>query len=178
MSLPSSYSELTRQQRLYVDGRLSGLSQVAAASAAGCGTPRKDGHRLEKNEVVQKAMLDMMQRTADEVGFGRKEAHDMYMDAYMNAETAMEQIAAVNALVKLHGLEAPKKVEIEHTHDHNHELRFLPTEELMKLAGMDQKLVLEGEFEEVGEKPQLEPPEVTEDNSERPETLPDMSSDY
>lgn len=120
----------------------------------------------------------MMQRTADEVGFGRKDAHDMYMDAYQNAETATEQIAAVNALVKLHGLEAPKQVEVKHNHQVDGEIRYLPTEELMKLADMRADLTLEGEFEEIGEKPVLEPPAVTEDNSEHAETLPDPSESY
>lgn len=165
MSLPSSYLKLTRMQRLFVDSRLSGLSQIASATAAGSTNPKKDCSRLEHNENVRKAMVDMMAKGAEEVGFGRKEAHDMYMEAYQNAETASEQIMAVNAMVKLHGLEAPKKVEVDHTHQHNHEMRFLPTEELMKLAGMEDQLVLEGEFEEVEERPVLEPPEVTEENS-------------
>lgn len=165
MSLPSSYLTLTRQQRLYVDGRLSGLSQVAAATAAGCAIPRKEGNALEKNEKVQKALIDRMQQTADEVDFGRKEAHDMYMEAYQNAETASEQIMAVNALVKLHGLEAPKKVEVKHDHQHSGEIKYLPTDELMKLAGMDETLTLEGEFEEVTPKPALEPPEPKEGNT-------------
>jgi phage I-like protein len=162
-------------QRLYVDGRLSGLSQIASASAAGAANPKNECSRLEHNENVRKALVDMMAKTAEEVNFGRKEAHDMYMDAYQNAETASEQIMAVNAMVKLHGLEAPKKVEVEHTHTHEGELRFMPTEELIKLAGMEGQLVLEGEFEEVESKPILEAPEVTEDNSIEPDEVPKTS---
>lgn len=173
MSLPSSYLKLTAKQRTYVDSRLSGLSQTASAAAAGVATPRIEGSRMENNEKVRQAMVDMMAKTAEEVSFGRKEAHDMYLDAYQNAETASEQIMAVNAMVKLHGLEAPKKVEVDHTHNHNHELRFLPTEELMKLAGMEDQLVLEGEFEEVEERPVLEPPEVTDENSIDHEQVPE-----
>lgn len=179
MSLPSSFRNLTRKQQLYVEGRLSGLTQVAAATAAGYGTPRKEGNELEKNENVQAALVDMMQRSADEVGFSRKEAHDMYMEAYRNAETASEQIMAVNAMVKLHGLEKPKQVEVKHEHHHGGELELLPTEELMKLAGMDKALTLEGEYEEVGEKPVLEPPKVTEDNVDgRDSKLSEARTDY
>ena len=101
--LPSSYLELTRKQRLYVDARLQGMSQVAAATAAGSTRPKSEAHRFETHEKVQQALVDRMAKVADEVDFSRKEAHDMYMEAYRNAETAMEQIAAVNAMVKLHG---------------------------------------------------------------------------
>jgi len=161
MSLPSSYLDLTPKQRIYVDSLLSGLTKTASAAAAG--SNRYEPY--EKSEKVREAIVAMTAMGAEEVGFGRREAHDMYMEAYQNAETAMEQIAAVNALVKLHGLEAPKKVEVEHNHTHSGELRFVPDDELMKLAGMDGQLTLEGEYEEVGEAPQLEPPKITEENS-------------
>ena len=178
MSLPSSYLSLTRMQRLYVDGRLSGLSQIASAGAAGAAEPRVEGSRLEKNENVQAALVAMMEQSAEEVGFGRKEAHDMYMDAYQNAETATEQIAAVNAMVKLHGLEKPKEIVVKHAHTHTGQIEHMPTDELMKLAGMTDQLTIEGEFEVVEEKPILEPPEVTEDNSEEPEKVPSLRTDY
>ena len=177
MSLPSSYRDLTRKEQLYVDSRLAGMTQIASASAAGYQNPKTDCSRVDKKPHVQQALLDMMSKTAEEVGFGRKEAHDMYMDAYQNAETAMEQIAAVNALVKLHGLEMPKQLEIQHNHQVDGEIRYLPIDELMKLADMKSDLVLEGEFEEVGEKPTLEPPEVTEDNTDAI-TVPDSREDY
>lgn len=178
MSLPSSFHKLTRREQLYVEGRLQGLSQIASATAAGYAKPKTDCSRVEKKEHVQQAMLDMMQKSADEVGFGRKEAHDMYMEAYHNAETAMEQIAAVNALVKLHGLEAPKQLEVKHQHTVDGEIRYLPTDELMRLADMSDTLVLDGEYEEVGEKPVLEPPEVTEDNTQDAEKLPNPRESY
>ena len=176
--LPSSYLELTRKQRLYVDARLQGLSQVAAATAAGSSRPKSEAHRYETNEKVQQALVDRMAKVADEVDFSRKEAHDMYMEAYRNAETAMEQIAAVNAMVKLHGLEKPKVVEHQHTHTHSGQLEYMPTDKLMELADMED-LVLEGEFEIVEDKPALAAPEATEDNSlEEPEEVPTVRSDY
>lgn len=178
MSLPSSYRDLTRKEQLYIDGRLQGLSKIASTAAAGYANPKTECARVDAKEHVQQALIDMMQRNAEEIGFGRKEAHDMYMDAYMNSETAMEQIAAVNALVKLHGLEAPKKIEVDHNIQVDGEIRYLPTDELMKLADMRSDLVLEGEFEEVGDKPTLEPPEVTEDNTDHAETLPNSLEDY
>lgn len=178
MAVPSSYLKLTRMQRAYVDARLQGLSQVASATAAGCAVPKNDGTRLEKNDKVQAAMLDMMAKTAEEVGFSRKEAHDMYMEAYQNAETATEQIAAVNAMVKLHGLEKPKQLEVKHEHVHSGQIEHLPTEELMRLANMQDTLTLEGEFEEVEPKPVLEAPDVTEDNSIDKQDMSDLSDGY
>lgn len=178
MTLPESYLSLTKIERAYVDGRLDGLSQIAAATAAGASTPRTAANRLEKNEKVQQALVDRMQQTADEVDFGRKEAHQMYMDAYQNADTAMEQIAAVNAMVKLHGLEKPKLVEIKHDHTHSGKIEHMTTDELMKLAGMDKALALEGEFSEVEPKPLLEPPTVTEDNTIESKELPNLREGY
>jgi hypothetical protein len=165
-------------QRIYVDSRLAGMSQVAAATAAGASEPRTECWRLEKNESVQAVMVDRMQKTADEVDFSRKEAHEMYMDAYRNADTAMEQVAAVNAMVKLHGLEKPKVLEIKHDHSHHGQLEFMPTDKLMELAGMVDGLVLEGEYEEVEAVPQLGPPEVTDDNTADTTKLPTVSQDY
>lgn len=177
-TLPSSYLKLTKIERGYVEGRLQGLSQVASAVAAGCKTPRSDANRLEKNPKVQAALVDRMQKIADEVDFSRKEAHDMYMDAYQNADTAMEQIAAVNAMVKLHGLEKPKQFEIKHEHTHSGQIEHLSTDELIKLAGMQKTLALEGEYEEVEPKPTLKAPDVTEDNTIDNEELQELSSGY
>ena len=174
MSLPSSYLKLTAKQRIYVDSQLKGLSKKASARAAGS----HNSDFFENSENVQQALVDMLQQNADEIGFSRREAHDMYMEAYQNAETAMEQIAAVNAMVKLHGLEKPKQVEITHEHIHSGKIEHLPTAELGKLAGMQEALTLEGEYEEVGEKPVLEAPDVTEDNTIDYEELPNVSEGY
>ena len=173
-SVPSSYLSLTARQRVYVDSRLQGLSKKASAAAAG--STRYESY--EGVDKVREALVDMIAKGAEEVGFTRKEAHQMYMEAYQNAETATEQIAAVNAMVKLHGLEAPKKVEVEHQHTHTGQIEHMPTEELMKLANMRDTLTLEGEFEQVEEKPVLEAPEVTEDNSIDSPELQNVSDGY
>lgn len=175
--LPSSYLELTRMERLYVDARLEGLSQVAAATAAGASRPRTEGNRLEQNPKVAAALVDRMKKVAEEVDFSRKEAHDMYMEAYRNAETATEQIAAVNAMVKLHGLEKPKVIEHQHQHTHSGQLEYMSTDKLMELAEMED-LTLEGEYTVVEDTAKLAPP-VTEDNSlEESQDVPTVSEDY
>lgn len=173
-SVPDSYLRLTQKQRIYVDGVLAGLTKKAAAAAAGVAKPEN----IERQQVVLEAIVDMTKKSAEEVGFSRKEAHDMYMEAYRNAETAMEQIAAVNAMVKLHGLEAPKKLEVKHEHQHSGELELLPTHELLKLAGMQDRLTLPGEYEIIEPKPALEPPEITDENSKEPEDLRRVSDGY
>ncbi len=169
---PNWYLKCTGKQRIYVDGRLDGLTQKAAASMAGGKV-----QVFEESETVQQAMLERMQKVADEVDFSRKEAHDMYMDAYRNADTAMEQIAAVNAMVKLHGLEKPKVIEHKHKHDVS-QLEFMPTNELMKLAEMED-LAIEGDWEDITDVPQLGAPEATDDNTEEdPAAVPTVSQDY
>ena len=147
-------NKLTNRQRIYVDARLSGMSQMASAAAAGS-TGKNAGTEYEKNEVVQAELIARMQKTADAVDFSRKEAHDMLMQAFVNADTAMEQIAAVREMIKLHGIAEP--VTIEHKHSHKKVLTFdrMDTKQLIELAEMED-FTLEGEFEVVRERPLLE----------------------
>lgn len=173
--ISKSYLKLTARQRIYVDCLLEGMPKKSAAAAAG----GRDGEQFERSELVQAALVERMQATADKVDFSRKEAHDMYMDAYRCAETATEQIAAVTAMVKLHGLESPKLIEIKHDHTHHTgQIEYMPTDELMKLAGMTD-LVLEGEFEDITDAPRMGAPKVTDDNTaEKPKKVPTLSQDY
>lgn len=144
--LASLLLKLTPQKRLYVQARLDGCNITAAAMAAG--TDKKNGSRLEKDPEVQAAMVAAMNELAEDVQFSRKDAHEMLYSAYQNAATATEQVMAVRAMVELHGIAAPKKVEVEHNHKVTGQLEHVPTAELMKIAGMD-GLTLEGEYEVV-----------------------------
>lgn len=153
-SLASSLVELTPKERIYVQGRLEGLTQTAAAAAAGYAVPRKEGGVLEKRKHIQAAMVAGMQEVAEEVGFTRKEAHDMLMSAYQNAATAAEQIQAVKEMIALHGIAVPKKIEVKHEHKGTVSLERMETRELMKLADMED-LAFEGEFEVVDDRKKL-----------------------
>ncbi len=144
-NLTSSLTKLTAQQRIYVQGRLDGLTQVAAAAAAGYANPKHNATKVDKLPDVQAAMVAAMQDLSEEIGFGRREAHDMLIEAYRNAATAAEQIQAVKELINLHGLAAPKQVEHKHTHQGSVSLERMETEELLKLADMED-LALEGEY--------------------------------
>ncbi len=146
-NLPSLLHRLTTKERIYVENRLAGLSQVASAVAAGYANPKSEATRIEKHESVQQAMMAACSDLAEEIGFTRKEAHDMLMDAYMNAATAGEQIMAVKEMISLHGIAAPKVIEHDHTHKGSVTLERMETEELMKLADMEDALTLEGEYE-------------------------------
>ncbi len=138
-----------------MQGRLDGLTQIASGAAAGLNV---DFTALEKRPHMQEAMVAAMSELAEEIGFSRKEAHEMLMAAYMNAATAAEQIAAVKEMINLHGIAAPKVIEHEHTHKGSIALERMETEELIKLAGMED-LTLEGEYEV-----------INKDDSERDET--------
>ena len=152
--LPSSLHKLTPKERIYVEGRLSGLSKVAAATAAGYASPKNHSHELEKKEHIQAALMLAMEELAEEIGFTRKEAHDMLMQAYMSAATAAEQIQAVKEMISLHGLAVPKKIEVQHEHKGTVSLERMETRELMKLADMED-LAIEGEFDVVDERKKL-----------------------
>lgn len=153
-SLASSLAKLTPKERIFVESRLSGLTQIASASAAGYAVPRKDGNELEKKEHIQAAMMQAMQEIAEEVGFTRKEAHDMLLQAYQNAATAGEQIAAVKEMIALHGIAVPKTLKVEHEHSGTVSLERMETRELMKLADMED-LAFEGEFEVIDDRKKL-----------------------
>jgi phage terminase small subunit len=153
-NLASSLAKLTPKERLYVESRLGGLSKVAAASAAGYASPKKHSYELEKKKHIQAALVQAMHEIAEEIGFTRKEAHEMLMSAYMNAATAAEQIQAVKEMIALHGIAAPKQVEHKHEHTGTVSLERMETHELMKLADMED-LVLEGEFDVVDDQKSL-----------------------
>ena len=147
-NLAKSLLKLRPKERIYVQSRLEGLTQVASAAAAGYANPKQNAHRLEKQENIQKAMVEAMDEIAEEVGFTRKEAHDMLMSAYQNAATAAEQISAVKEMINLHGLAAPKQVEHKHEHAGQVSLERMETQELLKLADMED-LILDAEFTDV-----------------------------
>jgi len=150
-NLASCFQDLNPKERIYCENRLSGLSKVASATSAGFAGAKKMAYEIEKRPHVMEALVSATQVFADEVGFTRREAHDMLMQAFRAADTAMEQIAAVRELIKLHGVQAPVVVEHEHTHTHEMKLENMPLKELMQLANQN-NLTLEGEFERVADR--------------------------
>ena len=148
---------LTHMQRLYVQARLDGKSKTASALAAGSKNPQN----FEDSDNVQNALRAARTIAADAVLFSRKEAHDMLLAAYHNAATAMEQVAAVKELVRMHGIAAPEVKELRHKHsgliEHKHEaIEHMTDKELLELANLDQAPFIEAEYEVVQEEGEQE----------------------
>jgi len=156
-NLPSSLLKLSTKERIYMQGRLDGLTQIAAGAAAGLNC---DFTALENRPHYVAAMVAAMEDLAEETSFSRKEAHEMLMQAYTNAATAAEQIQAVKEMIALHGIAAAKKIEVTHEHKGAIQLERMETNELMKIAGMEH-ITLEGEYEV-----------VTDDNGHDTKALP------
>jgi len=77
---------LTEMQRIFVEGVLRGLTDVAAATAAGVTNPRANAHKLRKHPAVAEAIKKGKEMFARDVFFDRKKAHDMLVDAHSNAD--------------------------------------------------------------------------------------------
>lgn len=159
--------KLTHMQRLYVKARSEGASKVAAATAAGQANPRHNANKFEESEAVRDALRAINEIAADAIAFSRKDAHELYMQAYYSAATAAEMVMAINGIVKLHGLAAPEVKELRHKHqgriDHA-QISNMPDHELQKLAQLKDSPFIEGEFTVVErEKVPLPPPGPTND---------------
>ncbi len=149
---------LTPMQALYVQARLEGMTQVAAATAAGAANPKKNAHKFEQSENVRTALRSSRELFAQKLAFDRKKAHEMYMDAYRNADSATEQKLVVDSLVKLHGIAAPEVKRLEHLHTgkvtHVKQIQHLPDAKLLEMARLSPAQdpnVIEGELVEPGD---------------------------
>jgi hypothetical protein len=87
--------------------------------------------------LMEKQRMDLYKSNL-EVSFTRSDAHMMYLEAHAKAENASEEIKAIDSMVKLHGLNAPEKVEVNVSSVE--QLRTLPDAELARLSGLDIKL--------------------------------------
>ena len=131
-------NNLTSQQEAFVRFRISGLTPENSARSAGFSRPAKAAKELMLNEDVQYAIAygrDIAKRTAIQAGaieFTKDDATALYLEAHAKSATSMEEIRAVDSLVKLHGLAAPEKKEIEITN--RSQLEELSDEELLKMA--------------------------------------------
>lgn len=147
---------ITAQQRVYVAGRVSGLSMTAAAKQAG--TSLITARKWEDDDTIQaymdKYLEEMQEHSLPRVRFGIEDAHGMYMKAYHMSATAAEMVKATDSLVKLHKLNEPIQKEITDSVTAR-ELVDMPLSELMRLAGMKieslQPGAIDGEYEEVNQ---------------------------
>lgn len=153
MDLTPALQGLTDQDRIFVEGLLRGLSQVAAGTAAGYKTPASVASRKMKEPHIAAALEEGRRISAQATGITREKLNDMLMNAYYNAATSGEQVSAVMALAKINGLiEQKSTVKVQHSlaaPKDESDLKQLPTEELMRLARTEPRLLIEGEFRDV-----------------------------
>lgn len=154
MDLSPAFEGLDDRERIFVEGILRGMSQIASATAAGYKSPRDSAQELVKRPRVVAALEKGRELSIQETGITREKLSDMLMAAYTSATTAAEQIMAVRELGKLHGLYAAQKVEVGHTHkleakDAIKQLQSMSSEQLLKVARMNRGQVIDGEFSEV-----------------------------
>lgn len=153
MDLSPALKALTDQERIFVEGLLRGMSQVAAGTAAGWRSPARVATSKVREPHIMAALEEGRRISAEATGITREKLNDMLMSAYYNAATSGEQVSAVLALAKLNGLiENKSKVEVKHSLEapkHESDLKQLPTEELLRLAKMDPHTIIEGTFEDI-----------------------------
>lgn len=153
MDLSPAVDGLTERERIFVEGILRGLTQIAAAQAAGYANAKNAAHDLAREPKIKAAIAKGREISIQATGVTREKLTDMLMSAYMNAETAAEQIMAVRELGKLHGLYAAQKVEVGHTHElknpNEKDIRTLSSAELLRLARLKGGDIFEGEFTEI-----------------------------
>lgn len=169
MDLSAAFVGLTDKQRIYVESRLRGMSQIASARAAGSeADPGRSAEQYEANPSVKAAIEKGRQISIAHTGYTREKIAEMLQRAYDCATTAAEMVMAARELGRLHGNYAPTNVKIDHSHRltdarTESDLRRLPTSELEKLAHMRGGDFVEADFTEV------EPLRLT-DERDRPKT--------
>lgn len=145
-TLSGSYASLgigrlTAREETYVQRRTQGINPSAAARAAGYRQPARAVAELAQREDINLAisyMREMQRQVAVQAGaidFNKDDATSLYLEAHAKSATAMEEIRAVDSLVKLHGLATPERVEINVTN--RGQMETMDDEALMKLAGQD-----------------------------------------
>ena len=134
-------SSLTSQEETYVLHRTRGINPTAAARAAGFAKPAIAVANMSDREDIQRAIAffrEAARQSALAAGaaeFTRDDATSLYLEAHAKSACAMEEIRAVDSLVKLHGLATPEKVEVKVTRID--QLESMDDEALLKLAGND-----------------------------------------
>lgn len=139
----------------------SGMSAAAAGRALGYRDNQMNSiWVIMRRPHVKEAVEYFKQLFLERVQFSMSHAHQMYMEAWSNCETATEQVKVTDSLVKLHGVghEANKSggntVNINVTEE---QLAKMDEKQLLELAGQAQDaldpkaMVIEGETTDVTE---------------------------
>ncbi len=148
------YTSLTLQQKRYVEARLQGLNQRAAANAAGAKALKSGMYMqsLERNPKVRAAIRYLIKESMQSVEeLTKSDVLTGMMDAVNAAATATELVQAWREVGKLLGAYEPEKRILE-IHDYTKdELKQLSDQDLQKLAGdkMQNINLPEADYQEV-----------------------------
>ena len=127
---------LDAKQKLYIESRAMGSVPVVAARVAGYTHPDEAAIELEADRTVRMALEVSIRLKARELKVTREDVMGWMLDAYRNAATSTEMLAAAKEIARLNGLYEPQRLEINKTVEIRQEqLRNMSDDELLKLAG-------------------------------------------
>ena len=130
-SLEEAFARLTDQQRLYVDGRLAGLTPYAACKAAGYAGPESSAYRLERTPKVQDALAAASQVARVTLDMGKEDVLEGLMEALSAAANATEMTNVWKEVGKIIGVYQPMKLEV------THDIGEYTQDQLMRMSNKD-----------------------------------------
>lgn len=132
--------QLTDQQRLYAEARMSGMVPLEAAKAAGYSHASVKWHSLEKHPKISPLIRLMNERGIERYDLSRDDVISGFMDAVNAAGNSTELVAAWREIGKLLGHYAPDRIEVKHQVENMtlNKLEAMSEEELAKLADMEE----------------------------------------
>jgi len=145
------FEQLTERERTLVEARLRGMT--VAACAAACGITYLAAKPIFSEPHIIAALKRGREISIAATMVTREKLTNMLMEAYRAAGCAAEMVMAVKELAKLHGLNAPQQVQIDHSHRianvKSDQLKQLSVAELERLALQQGSELIEGEFTEL-----------------------------
>ena len=130
-SLEAAFSKLTDMQRIYVDGRLSGLVPYAACKAAGYVDAQTVACRLERTPRVADALAAASQVARVKLDMSRDDVLEGLMEALNASANATEMTNVWKEIGKIIGVYQPMKLEI------THDIGEMTQDQLMRLSNKD-----------------------------------------
>lgn len=130
-SLEEAFKRLTEQQRLYVDGRLAGLTPYAACKAAGYSGAESSAYRLERTPKVQDALAAASQVARVSLDMGKDDVLEGLMEALSAAANATEMTNVWKEIGKIIGVYQPMKLEV------THDIGEMTQDQLMRMSNKD-----------------------------------------
>ena len=120
------------------------MSKAAAGRAAGYQN-MENVYAIFKREPIQNAINYLRNEMVEDCKFDRNQATNMYLEAHRKSANSTEEKNVVDSLCKLHGLFVPENAtQININVDRVQQLEKLSDDELVKLAGQDEKYLEPG----------------------------------